>query len=252
MTGKSLRRVAVLSLGILAVSIVPFFMVGEWIEVQVSHLLNQILQPHTLFIVGVGLLVVDVLLPIPSSFVSIGLCWSLGPWLGGLAIALGMTMGFVSGYWIGYAFSSFVQKRTSGAQAAKFFGITRNRPLIAIAITRPLPVLSEAIAMMSGVFRVPFLPALVVASLSSTGVGAIYAISISLARIQPNIFFAVSASLAFPCLCWLIQRALRKGDKTQGTPPVHQQPLQGIEPAIGNFSRDSYDEPASKQAAGEP
>ncbi len=215
LANKSLRRAAVLFLGVLAVSIVPFLVAGEWIEVQVSQLLEQISEPHTLFIVGIGLLVADVLLPIPSSFVSVGLCWSLGSWLGGLAITLGMTMSFMSGYWIGSAFSSFAQKRIPRAEAVKFFGITRNRPLIAIAITRPLPVLSEAIAMMSGVFRVPFLPALLVASLSSAGIGAVYAASVALARTQPNIYFAVSASVVLPCLCWLVQRMLRKSDNAK-------------------------------------
>ena len=56
---------------------------------------------------GIGLLIADVLLPVPSTLVAMALCWRLGPWWGGASVAAGFSLSFVVGYALGRSAVSY-------------------------------------------------------------------------------------------------------------------------------------------------
>ena len=128
------------------VPIVPFVVIGElpgqrWLQAQGDHALS-------IGLVGAALLAMDVILPVPSSILGALLGGRLGFVLGSLWAALGLMMGSALGYALGRLwptrFADDLREVTGQAPA-----------LAVIALSRPVPVLAEAISIAAGVTRVP-------------------------------------------------------------------------------------------------
>ncbi len=94
---------------------------------------------------GVGLLVLDVLLPVPSSVVGVMLGARLGWRLGFASCAAGLLLGHVIGYGLG---------RLAPERWAQ--GMALSPGWLGVLSTRPVPVLSEAVTLMAGASRMPF------------------------------------------------------------------------------------------------
>jgi 3-dehydroquinate synthase len=144
-SGKSSlwRALAVLSAAML-VPIIPFAVIGElpgerWLEDSGGNSLG-------FGALGAGLLALDVLLPIPSSIV--------GAMLGG-------RLGFVAGF--GWAFLGLCTGQVTGYALgrllpARWASELAEVPSIALVfLSRPVPVLAEAVSIAAGVERMPFL-----------------------------------------------------------------------------------------------
>ncbi|HKU38868.1 MAG TPA: hypothetical protein VJR89_11995 [Polyangiales bacterium] len=122
------------------IPIVPFAIIGElpgerWLELSQSDGL-------TFGAFGAGLLALDVLLPIPSSIVGAMLGGRLG-FAAGFAWAwLGLSVGLLAGYALGRLLP------------ARWASELPQAPSIALVfLSRPVPVLAEAVAIAAGVER---------------------------------------------------------------------------------------------------
>jgi uncharacterized membrane protein YdjX (TVP38/TMEM64 family) len=93
---------------------------------------------------GAGLLALDVLLPIPSSVVGAMLGGRLGPLTGFLWAFLGLCLGHALGYALG---------RLAPARWAT--GLPRAPSWVLVFLSRPVPVLAEAVALTAGAERMP-------------------------------------------------------------------------------------------------
>ncbi|HEY6561496.1 MAG TPA: VTT domain-containing protein [Polyangiaceae bacterium] len=144
------RRV-LLVLGCAAlVPLVPFLIVGElpgdqWLSAH-EH------DDRTFAATGAALLAADVLLPVPSSVIGALLGARLG-FAAGFAFALA---GLCAGAGIGYALGRLLPLRFSRSKGDASGAGSRTAPaLLLIVLSRPVPVLAEAIAITAGVTRVP-------------------------------------------------------------------------------------------------
>ena len=159
---RAVKRVLVVLGCAILVPIVPFALIGElpgerWLDAQGDHALS-------IGAAGAGLLAIDVILPIPSSI--------LGALLGGrLGFALGFAwawLGLSAGSALGYALGRLWPARF----AADLSSITGDAPASAlILLSRPVPVLAEAISLAAGVARVP-LARFALASVAGNGLYA--------------------------------------------------------------------------------
>jgi uncharacterized membrane protein YdjX (TVP38/TMEM64 family) len=150
---KSIKTTLVVLVALL-MPIVPFVIIGElpgerWLSATDENAMAFAL-------LGGGLLAVDVLLPIPSSIVITLLGSRLGFLEGWLSAWLGLTAGHIVGYWIGRLWPS---------KLAPEFPETPT--LFVLFLTRPVPILAEAVAIAAGATRVPFLQAMVVCALGN-------------------------------------------------------------------------------------
>jgi uncharacterized membrane protein YdjX (TVP38/TMEM64 family) len=101
-------------------------------------------------VVGVGLLAVDVVLPVPSSLVMVAHGAVFGFW-GGAALSLaGGTAATAIGFGVGRRSTGLVQHRTTPAQRARADDLLRTWGWAAVALTRPVPVLAETVAILAG------------------------------------------------------------------------------------------------------
>lgn len=139
----SVKRALLVLLCAMLVPILPFAIIGElpgqrWLELsEADGLLFGAL--------GAGLLALDVLLPIPSSIV--------GAMLGGrLGFAVGFFWAFTglcTGQLVGYALGRALPARWSSELP--------EAPTVALTLlSRPVPVLAEAVAIAAGATRLPF------------------------------------------------------------------------------------------------
>lgn len=171
-----LTRWLVLAVLILACILVPFALFEDPVTRWATAFLAQ---PHAPWILGcaiAALLAADVLLPVPSSVISIGAGALLG-FSGGLAASTaGMTLGCIAGYWLGLRGARQPAERLLGSgEMAK---LERAHTLFGewiVLILRPIPVLAEASVVFAGMGNMRFPRFLAMTSLANLLISAGYA-----------------------------------------------------------------------------
>ncbi len=106
------------------------------------------------WLAGVGLLMADVVLPVPATVVMSALGFALGPWEGGLVAATGAFLAGCLAYglarWLGRGFA----ERLAGAEAlAELEARFARLGGWWVALSRWTPVLPEAVACLAGLSR---------------------------------------------------------------------------------------------------
>ena len=202
-------RFGLFGAALLGVVLVPFALWGDRLDTAAPHWLRLPDARFALAAIGVALLVVDVVLPIPSSVVAMGLCLSLGPVWGASAVAIGCLLAFALGYGLGRLLPEARLRAWIGPvlwdRAREH---ARGHALWWIVAARPLPVLAEISALMAGVFRVPPLLAFVPATAASIAAGALYGVSAWLGQREPGLVGLLVAMLALPTLLWCVHRVV--------------------------------------------
>jgi uncharacterized membrane protein YdjX (TVP38/TMEM64 family) len=197
MPPKGLTRGLLIIASALCIPLVPFFIIGEipgerWLSATDEH-------AGLFAAVGAGLLAADILLPVPSSIVGTMLGARLGLVVGFLAIFAGLMTGQV----IAYAASRrLLRSESSDLPAAP--------TLMAIFLSRPVPVLAEAMALAAGASRLRWSHYLL-----ACGAGNfIYALALALngAALVPRALLGPGLLLPMllPVAAWLIWQRLRK------------------------------------------
>lgn len=202
-------RLSLFGAVLLGVVLVPFALWGGWLDAAAPQWLHVPNARVVLAVIGIALLVADVLLPIPSSVVAMGLCLSLGPVWGASAVAAGCLLAFAAGYGLGRLLPEARLRAWIGpALWDRAREHARGNALWWIAAARPLPVFAEISSLMAGVFRLPPLLALVPAAAASAAVGALYGASVWLGQREPGLAGLLVAMLALPTLLWCVHRVI--------------------------------------------
>ncbi|MEP7363618.1 MAG: VTT domain-containing protein [Acidobacteriota bacterium] len=160
----------------LALILIPFAIfeapITQWTRAWLA-------RPQTPWVLGVGiaaLLASDVLLPVPSSIVSLGAGALLGFGGGTLASSIGMTLGCSAGYWVG--------RRGARRPAEKLLGTTEMARLERaqqrwgewmVLLMRPVPVLAEASVVFAGMGSMRFVRFLLMTTLANVAISGAYA-----------------------------------------------------------------------------
>ncbi len=188
-------RIALLIIVALAVPIVPFAISGElpgerWLSATDEHAVRFALT-------GIALLASDVLLPVPSSIVGTLLGARLGFVPGFIATWLGLTTGNVAGYLVGRVTLSRLGT-----------GLPTLPTLVALFVSRPVPVLAEALCLTAGAGHMPVRLFLVTCAAGN----AIYALALAgngaallpASLLGPGLIFP----MLLPVAAWLAWRWL--------------------------------------------
>lgn len=204
---------------LLAFVIVPFVLWGEQLDATAPKLLRDQPTRWAIATIGIALLSLDVVLPVPSSVVSVTLCVLLGPALGGVAVFLGMVGGFTLGLLIGRLLPAERLRRWIGADTWDALAAQRlPTSLLWIAASRAVPVLAEVTALFAGSLRVPYKASIAVAALASVLVAAAYALTVWLG--MPNATqdyhspwstpLLVFSAACLPAASWIAYRWIRR------------------------------------------
>lgn len=198
-----------MGLGILAVILIPFALFGDYFDAAVEAVKGVAGNPPAVFGLVVSLLIVDVLLPVPSSILLVFAGYGLGFSYGWLAGWLGLNGGLLLGYWLGKQSATMVGRRVLGDdRQLELQSLMARWGVWVIAMTRPVPVLAEAAAYISGVSGIPLRTVLIVGALANAGLAAAMAAAGAYAADTDGLVVAVVASVVLPALCTLLWRAL--------------------------------------------
>ena len=198
---------------LVAIVIIPFALWGDQMESAAPRLVQNQAAAWAIAVVGVVLLIADVLLPIPSSVVSITLCLLLGPGWGAAAIFVGMMGAFALGYLVGRLTPVTRLRRWVGPRV--WDEVAATAPVarfLWIAASRPVPVLAEVTALFAGTMRLPLAPSLASAGTASLLVAAAYAVIVWLGVHQSSwpIAAFILASALLPAAAWFGCRSMKR------------------------------------------
>jgi uncharacterized membrane protein YdjX (TVP38/TMEM64 family) len=215
------KRLLLLAAALLALVLVPFVLWGDAFELAAPIWLQSSNGRVWLALLGLGLLIADVVLPIPSSIVAVGLVIALGPITGGAVVALGAFLSFVLGYGLGRVVPEWRLRRWIGpALWDRMRQRAGNTDAWWIALSRPLPVLAELSAILAGVWRLPLWRTFAQAAAASTVLGALYGGSAWLGAQAPSAWVSIAVLLLLPATFWFAHRAWdRSKSSTEHTAP---------------------------------
>ena len=100
--------------------------------------------------IGVGLLIADVVLPVPSSIVMVAHGALFGVLWGTMLSLLGSVGAAVFGFAIGRRGGRLLERVVTPAERARASSILARWGTLAIIVTRPVPLLAETVAIMAG------------------------------------------------------------------------------------------------------
>lgn len=182
---------------VLAVPIVPFLAFGPRLEQWIDAWLQDALPPAVVAGATVGLLAVDILLPIPSSVVSTVAAHHLGFALGTACSWLGMTLGatvaFLAARLLGRA---IVQRLSRPEDLARADRLSQRYGPAILVLARAIPVLAEASVLLLATSSLAARRFVLPVALSNLGIAAAYSALGSTLSLP----VAVAASIALPVI----------------------------------------------------
>ena len=203
-----LRPLLIVTL-VLALPLVPLAVLGTSFEDRLSDWIERDRRPPAIAAAVVGLLAADIVLPVPSSFVSTYGGVRLGVLVGTLASWTGMTLGAVAAYALARRFGRPVAQRFADAQELdRLERVACRLGWGILVVARPLPVVAEASVLLAGVARLPWHRFLFVVGFSNLGVSLVYAWFGHLAIQRDQVVPVLVASVALPLLATAIARRL--------------------------------------------
>jgi uncharacterized membrane protein YdjX (TVP38/TMEM64 family) len=191
---------------ILLVPIVPFVFFHESVERWVRQLIET--PPRRAWVAGlvVGLLSVDILLPIPSSLVSTLAGSQLSPLVATLASWLGLNTGAAFGFWLSRTWGRPLAERlATRADLERTERLADRYASGALVLTRGLPVLAEAMVLLMGIQRLAWRRFWPPVAASNLGLALAYSTLGHYAAEHQWLALAASVSVAVPLLAtWSI------------------------------------------------
>jgi len=170
------NRLLILIVIVLLIPIVPFVAMGAWFEPWLESLLADKAidtSPFIAFFSVIGVLAIDILLPIPSSAVCTFAGKQMGALLGTAACWIGLNLSAGIGYWIGRQFGRPIAMRFSDETTLDRLEKFDHRSSVAcLVVCRSLPIIAEASVLLMGIKKLPaisFWPAVL---LSNFGIAA--------------------------------------------------------------------------------
>ena len=153
------------------------------------------------WLAGIGLLLADLLLPIPGTIVMSALGAVYGFWLGGVFASAGSMLAGMFGYGVGRFFNERTARKWLGEK-----DFERGERLFArrggwvVAMSRALPILPEVLACMAGLLRMPFKKFMLAMACGSVPMGFLFAWIGTLGRADPA--WGLAFSLGVPAILW--------------------------------------------------
>jgi uncharacterized membrane protein YdjX (TVP38/TMEM64 family) len=193
------------ALVLLTLLLVPFVAFGAGIEAALLAALDIVGQ-HRLaaYTTIVAMLVVDVLLPVPSSVVSATAGALFGFWGGLTAIWLGMSLGSLVGYGIGRAAGPALRRVVGPEDLERARGLLDRRGAVVLVLARGVPVLAEATVLVAGAARMRLGLFLAMTLSANLAVALAYAAVGALALSAGSFFLFFFGLATVPALSWLL------------------------------------------------
>lgn len=186
------------------------FLLVEWLRVPLltdpSVLLNQ--GGWVGASVGVGLLIADVVLPVPSSLVMIAHGALFGVTLGTLLSLIGSVGATLVGFALGRRGDKWLEKIVLPKERIRVETMLERWGALAVVITRPVPLLAETTAILAGASAMSWQRVTVAAFAGSLPAALLYALTGAVAASFHNTVLMFSFVLLVSGVFWILSRRL--------------------------------------------
>lgn len=203
--------------GGLAAALLVVFLVVEWAEVPLLVDPGPSLHTVSLLaaVIGVGLLVCDAVLPVPSSVVMVALGATFGLAGGMLLSVVGSMGGFALGYALGRRSQGAVTKAVDAGDVERGAALVQRWGVLAIVASRPLPLVAETVAISAGAFGLRPASAFAAALAGTVGPAALFAYAgwRGASTADGAVIFVLVALAS--ALCWAVGRRLSGADQSE-------------------------------------
>lgn len=156
--------------------------------------------------VGIGLLVIDVLLPVPSSLIMTGHGAVFGWALGAALSLVGSVLAAIAAFWIGRRGGPLLEKLVGTEERTRADAMLAKWGVLAIILTRPLPMLAETAALLAGASTMRWRTLLAGAALGNLAPALLYAITGATAASLGNSVLVFGLVVGMAGLFWVIAR----------------------------------------------
>lgn len=202
---QSVIRAAILLSVILAIPIVPFLVLGESFEAQVTSWMKE--QHELQLAIVAGLLISDIFLPVPSSAVITYAGGVLGLWAATLASWFGLTCGACMGFGLARVLGKpFARRFAEAEDLERIERVTERYGQAVLLLTRPLPILAEACVLLMGTTQLSWKRFLVPVVAANFGISLAYALCGVGFQEQKTLVMVAVASGTLPLLLALVIR----------------------------------------------
>ena len=161
-------------------------------------------------VTGVALLVADVVLPVPASIVMVANGTMFGFLVGAFLSIVGRSGAFLFGYWLGARALPLARRYIPESDMASARALLDRSSTFAILLTRPVPILSETMAIVAGVSSLPLLRSLLLAIVGSLPEALLFAAAGAYAARFDTTVLVFAALLLISAAFWVRSRRRAK------------------------------------------
>jgi len=202
--------------------IASFVLFEQQIQNFLSHLEHFLpstpAQALALALLLIGLLALDVVLPVPSSMVALLAVATLGSVGGYLVIFIGLCLGAGLGYALGAGYFRLLSSRL-GLHQRQPGQLAYRLGTLSLICLRGVPVLAETSVVAAGMQRYPLRAFILVTTLANAGLALAYSAIGTFLVAQNALLVTLLAGMVLPALFiagYSLFKALRKGESLRG------------------------------------
>jgi uncharacterized membrane protein YdjX (TVP38/TMEM64 family) len=157
-------------------------------------------------ITGVGLLIADVFLPVPSSLVMIAHGALFGVWTGTALSLAGSVGATLFGFALGRRGGPLLSRMVSAGEKAKADALLAKWGALAILITRPVPLMAETVSILAGASPMGWGKMTLAALAGSAPAALLYALTGATARSFADGFLMFGLVILIAGVFWFFGR----------------------------------------------
>ena len=166
--------------------------------------------------IGVGLLIADVVLPVPSSIVMVAHGALFGVFWGTMLSLIGSVGAAVFAFAIGRRGGALLERVVTPAERARASNILARWGTLAIIVTRPVPLLAETVAIMAGASSMTWRAVIIASIAGSLPPALLYALTGAAVANLQNTALMFGIVLLIAGLFWVVGKSFsRKDAKSQ-------------------------------------
>lgn len=206
-----MKRYWLVVVGVMVVFLIMFILFEKVVQIPLLQDPSNVMQAGTIgaAFLGVGLLVVDVFLPVPSSIVMILHGALFGVVVGTLLSVIGGLGASLVGFWLGRQGETLLSRWITEEEAYQANQLLKRWGWLAIIVTRPIPILAETVAIMAGASTISWRLMALAGLAGAIPAGMLYAITGATALNLDNFLLTFGFVMLMAGLFWLIGRSVQ-------------------------------------------
>lgn len=213
MSPNPMRMLAALVAAAVAVPLFPWLIWGARLDHAVADWLDPPPPAPLVAVAEIGILAADILLPVPSSLVATLGGASLGVAAGTACGWLGMTLGSLAGWLLGRTLTPRAAAVLGGVGRSSMQTPGRRFGPLAVVLTRPLPILAEAAALLAGATGMPCRTFLAAAASANLAIAFAWSLAGGLGRDADSLQWVAVAAITVPAIAAATVAARRRSSE---------------------------------------